>query len=392
VDLLANSVQSYPWGSTTVLPGLLGRSPNGEPQAELWVGAHERLPSRLTRHGAKLGLDEVIRADPVGELGHSLAGAARLPFLLKILAVERPLSLQLHPDAASAARGHAAEQAAGLAGDAPQRSFSDPWPKPEMLYAVTDFSAFSGFAETSEARDALDAVGGSQLEPVRAALDSGDPFRAALSAALRLPADDVAAITGRVRAAPQGGANTGRTLSPALAELAEEFPDDPAVVALLLMREVTLAPGETLFVPPGQLHCYLAGTACEVQVSSDNVLRAGLTAKHVDIDGVLELLDTRAGALPPVPVSDVGVERVFQPPVEEFALAAIADVPTPTPLAEVPGPALLMCLQGRYQVFAGDNDSMELGQGEAAYVPARDPALRVRGVGVLLRLTGNRAG
>jgi mannose-6-phosphate isomerase len=164
------------------------------------------------------------------------------------------------------------------------------------------------------------------------------------------------------------------------------------VVALLLMREVTLAPGETLFVPPGQLHCYLAGTACEVQVSSDNVLRAGLTAKHVDIDGVLELLDTRAGALPPVPVSDVGVERVFQPPVEEFALAAIADVPTPTPLAEVPGPALLMCLQGRYQVFAGDNDSMELGQGEAAYVPARDPALRVRGVGVLLRLTGNRAG
>jgi mannose-6-phosphate isomerase len=392
MDLLTNPVQAYPWGSTTALPELLGQPVTGEPQAELWVGAHERAPSRLTRDGVERGLDELIAADPTGELGAALASNGRLPFLLKILAVERPLSLQIHPDPASARRAYEDEEAAGVAADAAERSFPDPSSKPEMLYAITDFFAFSGLADVEQARKTLAAVDVSPLQPVRdALLVEGDPMRAALTAALRLPAADVRAVTEHICATAEAGEPSETALPSALVGIAGDFPDDPAVVALLLMRMVQLAPGETCYVGAGQLHCYLSGVACEVQANSDNVLRAGLTSKHVDVETVLALVDTSDGDAA-VPSVSVGVERVYRPPVEEFALAEIGDVEQPTALAEVPGPALLMCLRGRYEVSSSEGGRAELGQGAAAYAAARCGSLRVAGSGVLLRVTTGRAG
>jgi mannose-6-phosphate isomerase len=393
MDLLTNPVQAYPWGSTTALPKLLGRPVTGEPQAELWVGAHERAPSRLTRNGVERALDEVIAADPAGELGEMLAANDRLPFLLKILAVERPLSLQVHPDTASARKAYQAEEAAGVAPDAAERSFPDPSAKPEMLYAITDFSAFSGLADVEQAREVLAGIGVPALQPVRDALHAdSDPMRAALTAALQLPASDVLAVTEHISAAAAGDMSSApASLSPDLARIASDFPDDPAVVALLLMRTVTLAPGETCYVGAGQLHCYLAGVACEVQANSDNVLRAGLTSKHVDVETVLALVDTSDDDAA-VPSTTVGVERVYQPPTDDFALAEIGDVTQPMALADVAGPALLMCLRGHYEVSSSQGGQAELSQGAAAYVAARCGSLRVRGSGVLLRVTTGRAG
>jgi mannose-6-phosphate isomerase len=394
MDLLTSSVQAYSWGSATALPTLLGRPPTGQPQAELWVGAHERLPSRLSREGVERTLDDVIADDPQGELGEALAATARLPFLLKILAVERPLSLQLHPDGHDAARGFAAEEESGVERDAAQRSFPDPWPKPEMLYAIGDFCAFCGFAEVEEARRTVQALDAPQLQPVSRALRVvSDPLRAALAAALRLSAADVRAVTERVAAAAlrAGDDEKGRRTR-TLASVAREFPEDPAVIALLLMRAVTLAPGEACFVGPGQLHCYVSGMACEVQGNSDNVLRAGLTAKHVDVERVVALAETRAGGSLPVPVRADGMERVYEPPVKEFALAEITDVDPPEQLSDVAGPALLMCLRGRYELVADDGQHLSLRQGQAAFVPAKNGSLSVRGSGVLLRLTGSRGG
>src|SRR5262249_22800513 len=142
VDLLRNIIQPYAWGSTTAIAELLGvDNAEGKPQAELWMGAHPTAPSRLERDGAETTLEAVIAADPVGELGAATAErfGGRLPFLFKVLAARKALSIQLHPDRAQAEAGFAAEEARGVPRDARERVYVDDWPKPEVLCALTPF-------------------------------------------------------------------------------------------------------------------------------------------------------------------------------------------------------------------------------------------------------------
>ena len=388
MEVLSNQVRAYPWGSTTAIPRLLGVPPSGEPQAELWVGAHERAPSTLVRAGVRRPLDAVIADDPVGELGAelaeaALAGAGRLPFLAKVIAVERPLSLQLHPGSSDARQGHARESAAGLAGDAPERSFPDPCAKPELVYAMSDFAAVCGLRPVEEIRAVFSELAVDELAPALGELASGaEGLAPALSTLLRMPPGAAAAAVARVRDQP--------SCPGATAVLAGAFPQDPAVLVSLMLRSVSLSAGETMYVAPGQLHCYLSGIACEVQANSDNVVRAGLTTKHVDVDQVLDLVDVST-QVPHTRRSVVGPETVYQPgDVAEFGLGVIGEVPEWTKLAQVPGPALLVCLRGAYAV--DDDTGCLLAEGQSAYASARTGPVRVRGSGILLRVTASRAG
>lgn len=260
MEWVVGSVQHYAWGDREYIPRLLECEPDGSPWAEWWIGTHPGAPSRVASGGSLL--------DHCGEL----------PYLLKILAAEQPLSLQTHPSRAQAEAGFDREDAAGIALDAPNRTYRDRFPKPELLCALTRFDALCGF------------------RPVQATLDLLDELGAlTLSAALR--ADGLAATVdalyrGRLDPAPIIDACSSSEAPEALlvAQLAEQYPHDPSVVVTLLLNRVTLRAGEALYLGPGNLHAYLRGAGIEIMSASDNVVRGGLTAKHVDVDELLAVL------------------------------------------------------------------------------------------------------
>src|SRR3954467_12017291 len=345
---LTNTVREYPWGSRTVIPELLGRPvPSDHPQAELWMGAHPDNPSRLPDG---CGLDSAIAADPQRLLGpdvHERFGT-RLPFLLKVLAADRPLSLQAHPTNEQAQAGFAAEEAAGVPRDDPTRTFKDPFHKPELLLALTPVEALCGFRPVEESLHCLAKLQLPELKPTIAALARGG-LRAAIPQLLALSGRRrtslVEAVARRadsfVAAHDPEFINTYRWA----ATLADTYPGDPGVVISLMCNHLTLAPGEAVFLPAGNLHAYLSGAGVEVMASSDNVLRGGLTNKHVDLAALIEVLDFTDGKVPVLrPVLGPGGLR-YPVPVDDFDLTRV-QVDVDPGVLTTSGPQVVLCTEG----------------------------------------------
>lgn len=283
---LTNRIQRYAWGSLTAIPELLGVAPSGAPQAELWLGAHPSAPSTL-EDGTTL--DAFIAKDPARVLGADVAARFenRLPFLLKVLAAAEPLSLQAHPSLAQAREGFAAENAAGVPLNAPHRNYRDANHKPELICALTPFHALCGFRRVGDTLRLLRGLGLDVSLLEREGL--GAYFRHVMSA----PRDERQALVDTVARAP---AVDGFAAECALARrLAEKYPGDAGVIGALLLNLVALQPGEALYLDAGNLHAYLEGTGIELMASSDNVLRGGLTPKHVDVNELLRVLDFTDG-------------------------------------------------------------------------------------------------
>jgi mannose-6-phosphate isomerase len=386
MEQLQCPISPDPWGSRTVLARIQGRPvPSPGPEAELWAGAHPSAPATV----AGVPLTERIAADPSGMLGQRVVErfGPRLPFLLKVLAAEQPLSLQAHPDPAQAAAGYAAEEAAGVPLTAPHRRYVDPYAKPELLVAVSRFRALCGFREPTVSAELLADLGVPALAPVVAALRDRD-LAAAVAAVLPGPEG----LVGEVAAAAAGRGGPYRVV----ADLAGSYPDDPGVVAALLLNQVTLAPGEAIFMPAGNLHVYLGGAAVEIMAASDNVLRGGLTSKHVDVAELRRVLRFEPLADPvlaPVPVA-AGVVT-WPVPVGDFALYR-ATVGGRVPRVELapPGPTVALCLSGEVAVDDGDRTAggVRLRAGEAAFGRYRGRALSVTGEGeVYLATVGEPA-
>src|SRR4029453_2410384 len=285
-------------GSRTVIPELLGeQSPADRPYAELWMGAHPDAPSVLS-DGTPL--DKAIAQRSEALLGPGVGGrlGAGLPFLMKVLAAERPLSLQAHPTNEQAQAGFAAEEAAGVPRDDPTRTFKDPFHKPELLLALTPFEALCGFRPVEESLHCLAKLQVPELKPTIAALARGG-LRAAIPQLIALsPETSSVLVSGGAKAPPRFLSahdpefiNTYRWA----ASLAETYPGDPGVVISLMCNHLKLAPGEAVFLPAGNLHAYLSGAGVEVMASSDNVLRGGLTGKYVDLAALIEVLDFTDG-------------------------------------------------------------------------------------------------
>ncbi|MEU7018894.1 mannose-6-phosphate isomerase, class I [Streptomyces sp. 2RAF24] len=380
MDRLANTVRPYAWGSTTAIPELLGTTPTGEPQAEMWMGAHPGAPSRTGRGP----LNEVIAADPVRELGPAAVekfGPA-LPFLFKILAAGAPLSLQVHPDLAQAREGFAAEEAAGIPLDAPHRNYKDANHKPELICALTPFHGLCGFRDPVEAADTIAALGVDSLKPYVDLLHA-HPVEAALREVLTalLTADreemahtvaETAAAAGRL-----GGAHA------AYAQIAHHYPNDPGVLAAMLLNPVTLQPGEALFLGAGVPHAYLDGLGVEIMANSDNVLRCGLTPKHVDVPELLRVVRFEPmdpGILRPE-ASPAG-EEVYDTPIDEFRLSRFVRPEGAAPVGlTAPTPQILLATAGR-PVVAGT----PLSPGESVFVPAGE-STELSGTGTVFRAT-----
>lgn len=304
---LTNRIQPYAWGSTTAIPALLGVPPDGAPQAELWLGAHPSAPSRVPSGET---LDAVIASDPVRLLGNAVAAhfEGRLPFLLKVLAAAEPLSLQAHPSLEEARAGFAAENAAGVPLTASHRNYKDANHKPEIICALTPFLALCGFRRVA---DTLRLFRGLGLDVT---VLERDGLGAYFKLVMTLPKAEQQALVDTVLRAPTVD---GFVDECALAHrLAKKYPGDVGVIGALLLNLVLLQPGEALYLDAGNLHAYLDGTGVELMANSDNVLRGGLTPKHVDVPELLRVLNFTDG--PP------NVLRgPYQTPVPDFRLTRV---------------------------------------------------------------------
>jgi mannose-6-phosphate isomerase len=334
----------------------------------MWVGAHPAASSTV----GGVPLTDRIAADPAGTLGPRVVDrfGPRLPFLMKLLAAEAPLSLQAHPDPAQAAAGFAAEEAAGIPRDAPHRRYVDPFHKPELLVAVSEFRALCGFRDPGASADLLARLGVPALDPVVADLREGD---LAGAVARLLPGGATAPPSQAEVAAAAAAADRDGPYG-LVGELAAAYPGDPAVVVALLLNQVRLAPGEAIFMPAGNLHMYLSGVAVEIMAASDNVLRGGLTSKHVDAAELLRVLRFEAldGAVRhAVPVAPGVVS--WPVPVTDFALHRV-DLDEACPRAELPvsAPCAVLCLAGTVRVEDGVAP-VTLGAGEAGFGAVSPP-------------------
>lgn len=380
VARLANHVQTYAWGHPRAIWDLIGRDPAG-PGAELWMGAHPVAPSRLA--GTGVGLDEVIGRDPAAALGPAAARDfdGRLPFLFKVLAAGQALSLQAHPDAARARAGFGREEASGRPLTDPRRTYRDPSHKPELICAVTAFWACCGFRDLGSTRALLEDLDTPVLDPLRRRLADGgadDVLGGALRWLLTLePATARDLVDATAGAAASSSGSDFADERSWTCRLAEQYPGDPGVVVALLLNLVRLEPGEALFLGAGNLHCYLEGVGVEVMANSDNVVRGGLTAKHVDLDELLDVVDAT-----PVPVAvqrpSPGV-HTYRTPVPEFALTRLEL--DGTEVRRNPGPRIVLVLEGRVELSAGP-DELELGRGESAWVAAAEGPLSIGGSGL----------
>ena len=387
--LLDNPVQTYDWGAVDGLVDLVGVPPSGGPQAELWIGTHPVAPSHLVAQ-PDTTLAAAIAEDPAAALGPALAEAVgpRLPFLLKVLAIGASLSVQAHPSAAQALEGYAAEEAAGVPLGAPERTYRDPYAKPELLVALVDTWALCGFREPADALALVEGLGVAPLEPLRDALGAGGPdgTRAALSWVLQLDERTAVDVAAAAAAAALDIAAGGDRRDPYgwVGRLAEEHPGDPGCLSPLLLNLLHLEPGERVHLPAGYLHAYLEGAGVELMAASDNVLRGGLTSKHIDVPELLRSLRFDAG-LPIAPKPHDEAPGIRSYDVGETAFALTRLVPGDAGGAitlDAIGPALLLATGGAAEVHSG-SETLDLGHGRAAFVAAVDGPVRVEGGGTV---------
>ena len=387
---IGNATQGYAWGSLTAIPELFGLEASDRPVAEAWLGAHPSAPSVVVASDGARTLVDVIGGDPSTVLGDDVVArfGPTLPYLLKVIAAESPLSLQVHPHLATARAGFAREEAAGIAIGAPNRSYKDPNYKPELVYALTTFEALCGFRAPRRAAElfaGLDAPLAKELHGVLLEQPTAAGIRAAFTQLLepstRPTAVEVKEVVDACAARLEAGSPSPRA-DRTVATLAAAYPGDPGVVTSLLLNPVTLQPGEAMFVPSGGVHAYLHGLGVEIMACSDNVLRAGLTPKHVDVDELLRNVDYVAA--PPIriaPETFHGATKVYYAPVDDFELSVTEisdDVSHPLPGR---GPRVLLCLDGDLAVSSDSGEVLEIGRGQAVFVPAADGPLTVRGRG-----------
>lgn len=390
---LDNPIQHYAWGSTTALARLQGRPAAAEPEAELWIGAHPPAPSAVTVAGRRVSLERLIAERPGAALGPAAQRfGGVLPFLLKVLAVGEPLSIQAHPTRPQAEAGFAREQAAGVAVDAPGRSYRDRNHKPEVVVALDSYTLLSGFRPYAAIARRLQAVAAPGLRAQVAALGASpgrDALRALVAAALDLDAEQRAALVAdAVRCAASAPA-AERAAAGWVRRLAAQYPDDAGVLGPWLLNLVRLAPGEGAYTGAGTLHATLRGTGVELQANSDNVLRGGLTVKHVDKPELLRVakfVPEPPNVLRPAPAANG--ERHYPTPAAEFALSSVAldELPPGTAFAATPaGPEILLLVHGHAVLRDAADRELSCRPGEAVFVPAAAGNYRASGAALMFR-------
>ena len=365
------------WGSHVSIASLTGRPiPSARPESELWMGAHEAGPSGVDAADGST-LADLIARDPAGVLGSELVDrfGPRLPFLLKVLAPGKAISIQAHPTADQALRERA---------ESGDEVYGDDWAKPELLLAIAPFEVFVGLRDFDEARAFLDCLQVPALSDLaREASAAASPVHALLAGVLDTPTDEVTALTRAVVAAcvrveavddEFGGA------AAAIVRIAEEHPDDIGLAVLVLMHHRVLQPGEFIDVAAGVLHSYVRGLGIEVLANSDNVVRAGLTSKEVNVPELLRIVDPEAGGVAGRPRRDGEGIEVFDSASDRFVLHRLRPAGQ---VLDLPGDGarLVFCLRGTVDLASSTGETLTLHDVESAFVTQGESGLTLGGVG-----------
>jgi mannose-6-phosphate isomerase len=397
---LQNTVQPYAWGSRYAIAELLGQpAPSDHPQAELWMGAHAKAPSKVWYQGRWQSLAEMIHQDPIAFLGRAVVDrfGPQLPFLLKVLAVDKPLSVQAHPSREMAAKGFARENAEGIALSAPHRNYKDDQHKPECVCALTPFQALCGFRPIDEIIALIEPIWPADRRADVDFLKNGQGTSRLRDFFIHLMGMD----------ANQRNALLPRLVSSCrvmmekqiayqwLAALNEAYPSDIGILSPLLLHCIELQPGQALFLPAGRLHAYLNGMAIEIMANSDNVLRGGLTPKHIDVPELLRVLEFETRPLQMLePLSAGPQELVYQSPVDEFSLSFIHSRPLQPHKAEsrTAAPEILLCIEGEAHFsFSTSSKGIDIKKGESIFVPAVVDGYKIEGEAYLYKAAVGRS-
>lgn len=393
---LTGVIRNYEWGDRTALARVLGHEPSGQPEAEYWLGAHPGAPSTIGDGGETL--DAAISSSPGELLGRRVADRfdGKLPFLLKILAAAEPLSIQAHPSSDQARRGFEREELAGIDRSAPHRNYRDPNHKPELICALTPFEAKCGFRPVADTIGLLKRLDPEVLGPVidrlsqPEASSDADRLAAAVEWLLRLPEDEAtelvrstvaAASAASVPQDPVGGEGDELGTVDEFGSIVrwtrlinEHHPDDVGVVVALLLNHLTLRPGQAVFLAAGNLHAYLQGVGVELMANSDNVIRGGLTPKHVDVEELLAVVDYRP-IDPPVQNRE-GSPTHYRCDTPEFGLQSIIPAAGGEIVLPVSGPEILLVTDGVVSVSTG-RETTTLRAGDAVFIAAGDEHFRL---------------
>ena len=365
--------QAYDWGSTAGIPSFTGQEPDGTPVAEVWMGTHPLGPAMVRSDAGDRPLTEIA-----GELG----------FMLKILAADRPLSIQVHPNAARARTGYEEEEARGVPLEARERVFKDPNPKPEMVYALSRFDTLVGFRPTAEILRVLAQLDSPLTRQLATRLRQRPGFRGIVKLVEGLlldppSAEEVKDVAAQCESAMARGLDIRRAYATAT-ELQRHCTGDVGVVISLLLNRLTLQPGEAAYLDAGIIHAHLFGMCLEVMVSSDNVLRAGLTSKHIAASDMVQCLEEGMTRVARVTPELFGFSTdVYRPGLGDFALSVTQISQAEPTGAELParGQRILVCTAGEVALANERGETLWLARGESAFADDSDGVLRVVGTG-----------
>ncbi|MBB1201041.1 mannose-6-phosphate isomerase [Enterobacteriaceae bacterium 89] len=384
---LINSVQNYAWGSKTALTELYGvANPDNLPMAELWMGAHPKSSSKITdASGQPKSLRDVIDADKATLLGKDVAARfGELPFLFKVLCADNPLSIQVHPNKKASEEGFAKENAAGIPLDAAERNYKDPNHKPELVFALTPFLAMNAFREFNDIVSLLQPVSGAHTSIAHFLQEpNAERLSQLFASLLNMQGEEKSRALGVLKAAlnsQQGEPwETIRFIS-------QFYPDDSGLFSPLLLNVVKLNPGDAMFLFAETPHAYLQGVALEVMANSDNVLRAGLTPKYIDIPELVanvKFTPKPAAELLTQPAKH-GAELDFPIPVDDFAFS-LHDLSTQGAEVAQQSAAILFCVKGEAVLSKGEQQ-LVLKPGESAFIAANESPVKLSGVGRVARV------
>ncbi|TCC01063.1 mannose-6-phosphate isomerase [Kosakonia quasisacchari] len=384
---LINSVQNYAWGSKTALTDLYGiANPDNLPMAELWMGAHPKSSSKVQdASGQTRALREVIDQDKTRLLGSAVANRfGELPFLFKVLCADQPLSIQVHPNKKNSEMGFAKENAAGIPLDAAERNYKDPNHKPELVFALTPFLAMNAFREFSDIVSLLQPVAGAHPAIAHFLQAPGAERLSELFAALlNMQGEEKSRALAVLKSAL--GNHSGEPWQ-TIRLISEFYPDDSGLFSPLLLNVVKLNPGEAMFLFAETPHAYLQGVALEVMANSDNVLRAGLTPKYIDIPELVanvKFTPKPANELLTQPTQH-GAELDFPIPVDDFAFS-LHDLSTSESQLAQQSAAIVFCVEGE-AVLSKASQQLVLKAGESAFIAADESPVGVRGTGRVARV------
>jgi mannose-6-phosphate isomerase len=393
IAYLKNTVQEYAWGSRTAIAELMGQpSPADRPQAELWMGAHPKAPSLVGTENGWESLADLIQDYPMDILGRGVAEKfdGKLPYLFKVLAAAKPLSIQAHPGAADAQAGYAREETRGIPFDAFERNYKDPHHKPECLCALTPFWGLCGFRNISETAILLHRLCPESLEGSFHLLEKNTPAdstQAFFESIMRMdPRKQARIVHEAVRHAQD--VKHERPEYDWVARLHQAYPSDIGVIFPALLNLVCLQPGQALFLEQGELHAYLSGVGIELMANSDNVLRGGLTSKHVDVPELMRILSFKEKAVDILlPENREQHAGVYRTPAREFELSVITLDSGDNYEGQIDRSVeILFCTSGKHRIAeTGDMHPLALAKGACVLIPAAVPGYTIQGKGVIYR-------